>query len=116
EKHGYRNAQATCIAPTGTIALLMDCPTTGLEPDFALVKFKKLVGGGYFKLVNEALEPALTRLGYSESEVAAIKKYAVGAQSLEGAPHINTESLKAKGFTDKELAAVEASLPSMFEL
>jgi ribonucleoside-diphosphate reductase alpha chain len=116
EKYGYRNAQVTAIAPTGTIGLIMDCDTTGIEPDFALVKFKKLVGGGYFKLVNTSVEPALRRLGYSDSEIKEIVTYAVGAQSLERAPYINTVSLRAKGFSDKELATIETLLPTIFEL
>jgi ribonucleoside-diphosphate reductase alpha chain len=116
ETYGYRNAQATCIAPTGTIGLVMDCDTTGIEPDFALVKFKKLVGGGYFKLVNESVKPALIRLGYTPEQTEEIVKYATGHQTLEGAPHINIESLSEKGFTYKEIAAIEAALPGMFEL
>jgi len=114
--HGYRNGHVTCIAPTGTSGLVMDCDTTGIEPDFALVKFKKLVGGGYFKIVNQAIEPALRNLGYPEDQIRAIVDYAVGTQSLAEAPHINRASLQAKGFTDNELAAIETVLPSVFEL
>ncbi len=113
---GYRNAQVTCIAPTGTIALLMDCDTTGIEPDFALVKFKKLAGGGYFKIVNQSVESALRRLGYSESQIVEIETFAKGTGSLEGAPHINRATLKSKGFTDAVLDSIEAALPSAFEL
>jgi ribonucleoside-diphosphate reductase alpha chain len=101
EKFGYRNAQVTVIAPTGTIGLVMDCDTTGFEPDFALVKFKKLVGGGYFKIVNQSVEPALKALGYDEYEVHDILQYVLGSASLNGAPHINRQSLKEKGFTDE---------------
>src|SRR5690606_18681225 len=100
ETHGYRNAQVTVIAPTGTIGLLMDCDTTGVEPDLALVKFKKLAGGGYFKIVNQSVAPALTRLGYSREEISDVLTYIVGTSSIEGAPHINTDSLLDKGFTN----------------
>jgi ribonucleoside-diphosphate reductase alpha chain len=116
KEFGYRNAQATCIAPTGTIGLVMDCDTTGIEPDFAVVKFKKLVGGGYFKLVNQSVQPALENLEYSEGQIREIIDYIVGTQKLEGAPHINIVSLTNLGFTRKEIAAVEATLPGMFEL
>ena len=108
EKHGYRNAQATVIAPTGTIGLVMDCDTTGIEPDFALVKFKKLAGGGYFKIINRAVPEALRTLGYSESQIAEIEAYAVGHGNLNQAPAINPGSLKAKGFTDEKIAALNA--------
>ena len=116
EKHGYRNAQSTVIAPTGTIGLLMDCDTTGVEPDFALVKFKKLAGGGYFKIVNQSVEPALRNLKYSESEISNILTHVLGTLTLDGAPHINTDSLLAKGFTPTELQKIEDGLPAMFEL
>ena len=116
EQYGYRNAQVTVIAPTGTIGLLMDCDTTGVEPDFALVKFKKLAGGGYFKIANQSVEPALRNLGYTEQQIKNILTYVMGTLSLKGAPHINQEVLKAKGFTDEELAKTEACLPSVFEL
>ncbi len=116
EKHGYRNAQATVLAPTGTIGLLMDCDTTGVEPDFALVKFKKLAGGGYFKIVNQSVTPALRHLGYGDAEIKDIVRYIVGTSSFDGAPHINRESLIEKGFTDEELDKIEKSLPTMFEL
>jgi ribonucleoside-diphosphate reductase alpha chain len=115
-KFGYRNAQATVLAPTGTIGLLMDCDTTGVEPDFALVKFKKLAGGGYFKIINQSIPPALKRLGYSPLQIADIVAYVRGTGSLQGAPHIHTESLKSKGFSEDELAAVEKKLESVFEL
>ncbi|PTX53897.1 ribonucleoside-diphosphate reductase class II [Melghirimyces profundicolus] len=116
EKHGYRNAQATLLAPTGTIGLLMDCDTTGVEPDFALVKFKKLAGGGYFKIANQSIRPALKNLGYREEEIRDILNYVTGTLSLDGAPHINRETLKEKGLTDEELDRVEESLPTVFEL
>jgi ribonucleoside-diphosphate reductase alpha chain len=116
EKHGYRNAQATVIAPTGTIGLVMDCDTTGIEPDFALVKFKKLAGGGYWKIINRAVPEALRTLGYSEAEIAEIEVYAVGHGSLAQAPAINHTTLKAKGFTDEALAKVEKALPTAFDI
>ncbi len=116
EEHGYRNAQTTVIAPTGTIGLLMDCDTTGIEPDFALVKFKKLAGGGYMKIANQSVEPALVALGYNESEVKEIMKYVMGTLSLEGAPHINRQSLREKKFTDEDIAKIEKQLPAVFEL
>ena len=98
ERHGFRNAQVTCIAPTGTIGLVMDCDTTGLEPDFALVKFKKLAGGGYFKIINASVEPALHRLGYTAGQIEEMVRYCRGAGSLLGCPHINAGSLRDKGF------------------
>ncbi len=116
EKHGYRNAQVTVIAPTGTIGLVMDCDTTGIEPDFALVKFKKLAGGGYFKIINQSVPLALKNLGYKENEIDDIIKYAKGSATLEGCPHINPESLKEKGFTDEKLEAVEEALPGSFDI
>ncbi len=116
EEHGFRNAQATVIAPTGTIGLVMDCDTTGIEPDFALVKFKKLAGGGYFKIINRAVPDALRTLGYREAEIAEIEAYAVGHGSLGQAPAINPGSLRAKGFTDEKIAAVEAGLKSAFDI
>ena len=116
EKFGYRNAQATVLAPTGTIGLLMDCDTTGIEPDFALVKFKKLAGGGYFKIINQSVPRALRRLGYTGEEIADIVTYAQGTSSLIGAPHSNNVSLKEKGLTDEEIGRIEAALPTVFEL
>ena len=116
EKHGYRNAQASVIAPTGTIGLVMDCDTTGIEPDFALVKFKKLAGGGYFKIINRAVPGALRTLGYSESQIAEIEAYAVGHGTLSNAPAINHTTLKAKGFTDEALGKVEKALPTAFDI
>ncbi len=116
EKHGYRNAQTTVIAPTGTIGLVMDCDTTGIEPDFALVKFKKLAGGGYFKIINRAVPAALRALGYRESEIAEIEAYAVGHGSLSNAPGINASTLKSKGFTDEAIAKVEKALPTAFDI
>ncbi len=116
EQHGFRNAQTTVVAPTGTIGLVMDCDTTGIEPDFALVKFKKLAGGGYWKIINRAVPEALRALGYRESEIAEIEAYAVGHGSLSNAPGINASTLKAKGFTDEALAKVEAMLPTAFDI
>ena len=110
------NAQAAVIAPTGTIGLVMDCDTTGIEPDFALVKFKKLAGGGYFKIINRAVPAALRALGYSESEIAEIESYAVGHGSLGQAPAINHTTLKAKGFTDEVIAKIEKALPTAFDI
>jgi len=116
EAHGYRNAQSTVIAPTGTIGLVMDCDTTGIEPDFALVKFKKLAGGGYWKIINRAVPEALRTLGYSESQIAEIEVYAVGHGSLAQAPAINHTTLKAKGFTDEAIAKIEKQLPTAFDI
>lgn len=116
EEFGYRNAQVTLIAPTGTIGLLMDCDTTSIEPDFALVKFKKLSGGGYFKIVNQSVPAALANLGYSKSEINDIIRFAIGTGSLQDAPHINRESLKKLGLTEKDLDKVEAALPAAFDL
>ena len=104
------------VAPTGTIGLVMDCDTTGIEPDFALVKFKKLAGGGYWKIINRAVPEALRALGYRESDIAEIEAYAVGHGSLSNAPAINVSTLKAKGFTDEALAKVEAALPTAFDI
>ncbi len=116
EAHGYRNAQATVVAPTGTIGLVMDCDTTGIEPDFALVKFKKLAGGGYFKIINRAVPEALRVLGYKESEIAEIIAYAVGHGSMGQAPAINHTTLKAKGFTSVAIEKVEKALPTAFDI
>jgi ribonucleoside-diphosphate reductase alpha chain len=115
-KHGFRNAQATVIAPTGTIGLVMDCDTTGIEPDFALVKFKKLAGGGYFKIINRAVPDALRTLGYNEAQIAEIEAYAVGHASLGQAPGINHSTLKAKGFSDAAIAKLEGTLASAFDI
>src|SRR5215468_11008727 len=114
--HGFRNAQVSVIAPTGTIGLVMDCDTTGIEPDFALVKFKKLAGGGYFKNINRAVPEALRVLGYTPSQIAEIEAYAVGHGSLGQAPGINHTTLKAKGFTDEAIATVEKALPTAFDI
>jgi ribonucleoside-diphosphate reductase alpha chain len=116
EKHGYRNAQVTVIAPTGTIGLLMDCDTTGIEPDFALVKFKKLAGGGYFKIINDSIPPALQRLGYAENHINEIVNYVKGYGRLEGSPCINSEVLRNKGFTDEVLQKIEEQLPTAFDI
>jgi ribonucleoside-diphosphate reductase alpha chain len=116
QEHGFRNAQATVIAPTGTIGLVMDCDTTGIEPDFALVKFKKLAGGGYFKIINQAVPEALRTLKYREAEIAEIEAYAVGHGSLKQAPGINHSTLKAKGFTDDLLTQIEGGLAAAFDI
>jgi ribonucleoside-diphosphate reductase alpha chain len=114
--HGYRNAQASVIAPTGTIGLLMDCDTTGVEPDFALVKFKKLAGGGYFKIINRMVPQALAALGYDADQAGEMERYAVGHGTLAGAPGINHEILRAKGFGTAQLEAVEAGLAAAFDI
>ncbi len=116
EKHGYRNAQVSVIAPTGTIGLVMDCDTTGIEPDFALVKFKKLAGGGYFKIINRAVPEALRTLGYTESQIAEIEAYAVGHGNINQAPAINPGSLKAKGFTDEKIDAINGATKAAFDI
>lgn len=115
-KYGYRNAQHTVLAPTGTIGLLMDCDTTGIEPDFALVKFKKLAGGGYFKIINQSVPLALNKLGYSTKQVDEIISYISGAGSFHNCPHINVESLKTRGFTDEMIYKLENLLPTAFDI
>jgi ribonucleoside-diphosphate reductase alpha chain len=115
-KHGYRNAQSTVIAPTGTIGLVMDCDTTGIEPDFALVKFKKLAGGGYFKIINRSVPAALETLGYGSAQIEEIVAYAVGHASLGNCPGINTTSLVGHGFGPRELEKIEAALPTAFDV
>ncbi|MBX9760485.1 MAG: vitamin B12-dependent ribonucleotide reductase [Beijerinckiaceae bacterium] len=116
EQHGYRNAQTTVVAPTGTIGLVMDCDTTGIEPDFALVKFKKLAGGGYFKIINRAVPEALRVLGYRPSEIAEIEAYAVGHASLAQSPGVNNSTLRARGFTDEKIETLEKSLAGAFDI
>jgi ribonucleoside-diphosphate reductase alpha chain len=116
EKFGYRNAQTTVIAPTGTIGLVMDCDTTGVEPDFALVKFKKLSGGGYFKIINQSVPQALRNLKYSEKEIVEIVNYAKGHATLKGAPYINEISLSEKGFLPNEMDKLNAAMASAFEI
>jgi ribonucleoside-diphosphate reductase alpha chain len=116
EKHGYRNAQVTVLAPTGTIGLVMDCDTTGVEPDYALVKFKKLAGGGYFKIVNQSVPKALKQLGYTAEQVTAIVNYCVGRGTLKGCPAINYDTLSTKGFTPEKLDILEKQMPNMSEL
>ncbi|MBT5469002.1 MAG: vitamin B12-dependent ribonucleotide reductase, partial [Nitrospina sp.] len=116
EKYGFRNAQTTCIAPTGTIGLLMDCDTTGIEPDYALVKYKKLAGGGYFKIINQSVPGALRRLGYKPEEVKDIVNYCVGSGSLDSSPYINRASLKNKGFTDAVVDSIQLELPRVFDV
>ncbi len=114
--YGFRNAQVSVIAPTGTIGLVMDCDTTGIEPDFALVKFKKLAGGGYFKIINRTVPEALQTLGYAQDEIQEIADYAVGAGTLKGAPGVNHETLEAKGFGEIEIKAVEDALATAFDI
>ncbi|HEY0920146.1 vitamin B12-dependent ribonucleotide reductase [Devosia sp.] len=116
EKHGYRNAQVSVIAPTGTIGLVMDCDTTGIEPDFALVKYKKLAGGGYFKIINRAVPPALRTLGYSESQIAEIEAYAVGHGNLNQAPAINPATLAQKGFPADRIEALNKAAAAAFDV
>ena len=116
QAHGYRNAQTTVIAPTGTIGLVMDCDTTGIEPDFALVKFKKLAGGGYFKIINRMVPQALASLGFNKTESEKIIQYTVGHGTLKNAPHINHQTLKNKGFDEKTLDKIESSLASAFDI
>ncbi|MFW0778001.1 MAG: vitamin B12-dependent ribonucleotide reductase [Rickettsiales bacterium] len=116
EKYGFRNAQTTCIAPTGTIGLVMDCDTTGIEPDFAMVKFKKLAGGGYFKIINQQVPQALKVLGYKAKQIEEITRYAVGSGTLKDAPGVNHATLRAKGFDDEALEKIEKALASAFEI
>src|ERR1700733_870813 len=116
ELHGYRNAQSTVIAPTGTIGLVMDCDTTGIEPDFALVKFKKLAGGGYFRIINRVVPEALAKLGYPQKEIEAMTLYAVVHGTLKGSSAIGHKELKAKGFTESALEALESQLATAFDI
>lgn len=116
EKYGYRNAQTTLLAPTGTIGLLMDCATTGVEPDFALVKFKKLAGGGYFRIVNESVPAALKALRYNDEQINDILNYARGTADITGAPHINAQTLKAKGFNDEDIKKINDTLKGAFDI
>ncbi|MCS7159845.1 MAG: adenosylcobalamin-dependent ribonucleoside-diphosphate reductase, partial [Gemmatales bacterium] len=116
ERYGFRNAQVTCLAPTGTIGLAMDCDTTGIEPDFALVKFKKLAGGGYFKIINSSVPLALAKLGYSAEQIRDIELYCRGHGTLKGCPYINPETLRARGFSDEMLSRLEEMLPAVFDL
>ncbi|MGE0784123.1 MAG: vitamin B12-dependent ribonucleotide reductase [Sandaracinaceae bacterium] len=116
EVYGYRNAQSTVLAPTGTIGLLMDCDTTGIEPDFALVKFKKLAGGGYFKIVNQSVPEALRRLGYSPAQVTDIVSYISGTNTFTGAPHLSRRMLLAKGLTEADMEKVDRALPGVFDV
>jgi len=116
EMYGYRNSQATVLAPTGTIGLLMDCDTTGIEPDFALVKFKKLAGGGYFKIVNQSVPKALRRLGYTDAQVADIVSYVTGTNTFTGAPHLGRQALLERGLTERELERAEDALRGVFDV
>jgi len=116
EQYGFRNAQVTVVAPTGTIGLVMDCDTTGIEPDFAIVKYRKLAGGGYFKLINRTVPVGLATLGYSPSEIDEITHYATGHGTLHGSPAIDHSALRARSFSDAEIKAVEAALPTVFDV
>jgi len=116
ERHGYRNAQVSVLAPTGTIGLVMDCDTTGIEPDFALVKYKKLAGGGFFKIINQAIPAALRHLGYDEAAIEEIVAHTVGHGTLEGCPTIGHDTLRRMGFDEAAIARVEAALPMAFEI
>ncbi|MCX8166757.1 MAG: vitamin B12-dependent ribonucleotide reductase [Candidatus Micrarchaeota archaeon] len=116
ERYGYRNAQVSVIAPTGTIGLVMDCDTTGIEPDFALVKYKKLSGGGYFKIVNKSVPLALKNLGYSEEQIKDIVNYCIGHQTLVNCPNINPQTLESKGFTSEEISSIEKSIKNAFDI
>ncbi|MBN1699651.1 MAG: adenosylcobalamin-dependent ribonucleoside-diphosphate reductase [Spirochaetales bacterium] len=115
-KYGFRNAQVSAIAPTGTIGLVMDCDTTGIEPDFSLVKFKRLSGGGSLKIINTSIPPALKKLGYREKQIREIVRFCLGHGTLEGSPAISYETLKEKGFTDELLGRIERLLPSAFSI
>jgi len=116
EKNGFRNAQVSVIAPTGTIGLVMDCDTTGIEPDFALVKYKKLAGGGYFKIINQSVPAALGVLGYDTDQIEEIVAYAVGRATLHGAPELNHTALYGHGFGLEEIEKIETALPSAFDI
>ena len=116
KKYGYRNAQVSVIAPTGTIGLVMDCDTTGIEPEFAIVKFKKLAGGGYFKIVNQSVHKALERLGYTDAQIDDIEHYCKGHGTLAGSPAINRQWLKTRGFTDDKIEVVESQLETVFDI
>jgi ribonucleoside-diphosphate reductase alpha chain len=116
EKYGFRNAQVSVIAPTGTIGLVMDCDTTGIEPEFAIVKFKKLAGGGYFKIVNQSVPKALERLGYTAAQIEDIEHYCKGHGTLAGSPSINRQWLTSRGFTDEKIDVVESQLETVFDI
>ena len=116
EQYGFRNAQVSVLAPTGTIGLLMDCDTTGIEPEFAIVKYKKLAGGGYFKIVNHSVKLSLKKLGYSDEQIKDIEDYTIGTLSLKDCPYINENSLKERGFTDEKINIIEQQLKTVFNI
>jgi len=116
QEFGFRNAQVSVIAPTGTIGFVMDCDTNGIEPEFALVKIKTLAGGGYFQIVNRSVPRALEALGYADYQIQDIVDYTVGKATLEGAPHINRESLGEKGFRKEDLNKIEEDLPTFVDI
>lgn len=115
-QYGFRNAQVSVIAPTGTIGLVMDCDTTGIEPEFAIVKFKKLAGGGYFKIVNQSVHKALERLGYTPAQIDDIEHYCKGHGTLSGSPSLNRQWLKSRGFPDDKIEIVESQLETVFDI
>ncbi|MDR2733819.1 MAG: adenosylcobalamin-dependent ribonucleoside-diphosphate reductase [Spirochaetota bacterium] len=116
EQSGYRNAQVTALAPTGTIGLVMDCDTTGIEPDYALVKYKKLTGGGYFRIINQSLAPSLSRLGYTGGQIEEIFSYVKGHGTLRGCAAVSHERLLQKGFDQETLDQLEILLPTTFDI
>ncbi len=116
EEHGYRNAQTTVIAPTGTIGLVMGADTTGVEPQFSLVQYKTLAGGGSLRIINRGVPNALGRLGYSESESLEIEEYIMGTGRLSDCPALSSERLKDAGFDSKVLSSIESKLADVFDL
>ncbi len=116
ENYGFRNAQVSVLAPTGTIGLVMDCDTTGIEPDFAIVKYKKLAGGGYFKIINQSVQKALVKLGYNDKHIDDIEKYCKGHGTFAGCESINKKILLGKGFTVEKINAIEDELDNVFDI
>ena len=116
EEHGYRNAQTTVIAPTGTIGLVMGADTTGVEPQFSLVQYKTLAGGGSLRIINRGVPNALGRLGYSESESLEIEEYIMGTGRLSDCPALSSERLKDAGFDSKVLSSIESKFADVFDL